>query len=67
MFVAKRDLRLAQRESARRKVLEKLGLTELVSTDFIDIAAGHRQHLEQQKKPARFLICLLYTSPSPRD
>jgi methylase of polypeptide subunit release factors len=56
MFVAKKDLRLAQRESARRSVLESLGLSELVSTEFVDISAGHRRHLEQQKKPARFVI-----------
>ena len=56
MYLAKMDLRLAQREGARRSVLAKLGLSELVSTEFIDISAGHRQHLEQQKKPARFLI-----------
>jgi methylase of polypeptide subunit release factors len=56
MFVAKKDMRLAQRETARRSVLETLGLSELVSTEFIDISAGHRQHLEQQKKHARFVI-----------
>ena len=56
MFIAKKDMRLTQRELARRSVLEKLGLSELVSTEYIDISAGHQQHLEQQKKPARFLI-----------
>jgi methylase of polypeptide subunit release factors len=44
------------KEAARRKVLEELGLSIVVSTAFIDIAAGHRQHVELQRKPARFMI-----------
>ena len=56
MFIAKKEIRLTQRELARRSVLEKLGLSDLVSTEYIDISAGHQQHLAQQKKAARFMI-----------
>lgn len=47
---------LTEKETARRKVLEELGLSGLVSTAFVDIAAGHRQHVEAQRRPARFVI-----------
>jgi methylase of polypeptide subunit release factors len=46
----------ADKETARRKVLAELGLSVVVSTAFLDIAAGHRQHVELQRKPARFMI-----------
>ncbi len=47
---------VSDKQAARRRVLQRLGLSELVSTAFIDISAGHRQHVEEQRKPARFIV-----------
>ena len=44
------------KETARQNVLNALGLSVLVTTKFLDIAAGHRQHVEVQRTPARFVI-----------
>jgi methylase of polypeptide subunit release factors len=46
----------SEKESARRNVLEELGIDQLVSTAFLDISEGHRAHVELQRKPARFVI-----------
>jgi methylase of polypeptide subunit release factors len=46
----------SEKETARRTVLETLGIDQLVSTAFLDIAEGHRQHVVLQRTPARFLI-----------
>jgi release factor glutamine methyltransferase len=43
-------------ERARRSVLEKLGLSSLVSTEELDISASHHAHVEQQNVPGRFKI-----------
>ena len=46
----------SRRESARRSVLAKLGLTSLVTTAMIDIAASHNEHVLRQAVPGRFII-----------
>lgn len=40
----------------RSRVLRKLGLADLVSTEFFDIDEGHRQHVQVQRTPASFDI-----------
>jgi methylase of polypeptide subunit release factors len=43
-------------ETARDRVLRKLGLARLVSAAYLDIEAGHRAHAELQRRPATFAI-----------
>lgn len=43
-------------ETARDRVLRKLGLARLVSATYLDIEAGHRAHAELQRVPATFEI-----------
>jgi HemK-like putative methylase len=45
-----------KREIARGAVLTRLGLSSLVTTAAMDIAAGHHAHVEQQTIPGRFVI-----------
>jgi len=45
-----------QKENARRSVLEKLGISSFVTTAALDISAGHKLHVEQQRTAARFII-----------
>ena len=47
---------MTQAQSARRRVLERLGLAGLTTTDYLDIDAGHRGHAELQRHPARFVV-----------
>ena len=43
-------------EAARRRVLAKLGLEQLVTAEYLDIDAGHRAHADLQRSPATFRI-----------
>ena len=43
-------------EAARRRVLTQLGLVQLVTAEYLDIAAGHRAHADLQREPATFHI-----------
>lgn len=47
---------MTQAESARRRVLARLGLDRLTSTAYLDIEAGHRGHAELQRHPGRFVV-----------
>lgn len=47
---------VAEKECARRRVLRELGLASLVSTEFLDISEGHRQHARQQGEPGTFVV-----------
>ena len=40
----------------RHRVLQKLGIEDLVSTAYFNIAEGHRQHVEVQRTPATYEI-----------
>lgn len=44
------------KRAARLRVLNTLGLDEVVSPDYLDIASGHRAHVELQRSPATFDI-----------
>lgn len=44
------------KEEARERVLETLGLSGLVTTSFMDIAVPHNALVEKQSVPARFVI-----------
>src|SRR5947209_7685583 len=52
----RRGMSLNTTEAARRRVLDRLGLAQLVSADYLDISDGHRAHAQLQRQPATFVI-----------
>jgi HemK-related putative methylase len=55
-YVGESMLELRTKETARSAVLQKLGLSSLVSTSMVDILASHHAHVAEQNIPARFVI-----------
>ena len=47
---------LTDADSARLRVLSRLGLDRLTNTAYLDIEAGHRLHAELQRHPGRFVV-----------
>ena len=49
------------------KKITVLGVTGSIGTQTIDVVTGHPDEFEIVAMSAGHNICLLYTSPSPRD